>query len=42
MTWHALRQQHERPAGKPHQSLADFVAHNHAQVARRPSRRGLR
>ena len=27
MTWHALRQQHERPAGKPHQSLADFVAH---------------
>ncbi|MFT3848401.1 MAG: methionine synthase [Propionivibrio sp.] len=26
MTSHALRQQHERPAGKPHQSLADFVA----------------
>ncbi len=26
MTWNTLRQQHERPAGKPHQSLADFVA----------------
>ncbi len=26
MVWHALRQQHERPSGKPHQSLADFVA----------------
>ena len=26
MTWHNLRQQHERPAGKPHQSLTDFVA----------------
>jgi 5-methyltetrahydrofolate--homocysteine methyltransferase len=26
MTWHGLRQQQERPAGKPQQSLADFVA----------------
>ena len=26
MRWPTLRQQHERPAGKPHQSLADFVA----------------
>ena len=26
MLWPTLRQQHERPAGKPHQSLADFVA----------------
>jgi len=26
MTWHNLRQQHERPAGKPHYCLADFVA----------------
>ena len=26
MTWHGLRQQQERPAGKPHQCLADFVA----------------
>ena len=26
MVWHTLRQQHERPAGKPHQALADFVA----------------
>jgi 5-methyltetrahydrofolate--homocysteine methyltransferase len=26
MTWHGLRQQHERPAGKPHWCLADFVA----------------
>ena len=25
-TWHGLRQQQERPAGKPQQSLADFVA----------------
>ncbi|CAG4884831.1 homocysteine-N5-methyltetrahydrofolate transmethylase, B12-dependent [Georgfuchsia toluolica] len=25
-TWHGLRQQHERPAGKPHECLADFVA----------------
>ena len=26
MTWHNLRQQHERPAGKPHYCLSDFVA----------------
>ena len=26
MTWHGLRQQHERPAGKPHWCLADFIA----------------
>ena len=26
MTWYGLRQQHERPAGKPHWCLADFVA----------------
>jgi 5-methyltetrahydrofolate--homocysteine methyltransferase len=26
MTWHGLRQQHERPEGKPHWCLADFVA----------------
>ncbi|WP_301102077.1 methionine synthase [Propionivibrio sp.] len=26
MVWHNLRQQHERPAGKPHYCLADFVA----------------
>ncbi len=26
MTWHGLRQQHERPSGKPHWCLADFVA----------------
>ncbi len=26
MTWHGLRQQHERPAGKPNLCLADFVA----------------
>ena len=26
MIWHNLRQQHERPSGKPHQCLADFVA----------------
>jgi 5-methyltetrahydrofolate--homocysteine methyltransferase len=26
MTWHNLRQQHERPEGKPHYCLADFVA----------------
>jgi len=26
MTWHNLRQQQERPEGKPHQCLADFVA----------------
>jgi 5-methyltetrahydrofolate--homocysteine methyltransferase len=26
MRWHGLRQQQERPAGKPHQCLSDFVA----------------
>jgi 5-methyltetrahydrofolate--homocysteine methyltransferase len=26
MTWHNLRQQHERPSGKPHYCLTDFVA----------------
>ena len=26
MSWHNLRQQHERPAGKPHYCLSDFVA----------------
>jgi 5-methyltetrahydrofolate--homocysteine methyltransferase len=26
MVWRNLRQQHERPAGKPHHCLADFVA----------------
>jgi 5-methyltetrahydrofolate--homocysteine methyltransferase len=26
MSWHGLRQQQERPAGKPQQCLADFVA----------------
>jgi 5-methyltetrahydrofolate--homocysteine methyltransferase len=30
MTWHNLRQQHERPAGKPHQCLSDFVANKDA------------
>ncbi len=26
MVWHNLRQQHERPAGKPHYCLSDFLA----------------
>jgi len=26
MTWHNLRQQHERPSGKPHYCLSDFIA----------------
>ncbi|WP_131112277.1 methionine synthase [Sulfuricystis thermophila] len=26
MTWHGLRQQHERPAGQPNLCLADFIA----------------
>ncbi|WP_263771702.1 methionine synthase [Propionivibrio soli] len=26
MAWHTLRQQHERPQGKPHYSLSDFIA----------------
>jgi 5-methyltetrahydrofolate--homocysteine methyltransferase len=25
MSWHGLRQQHERPAGKPNWCLADFI-----------------
>ena len=30
MVWHNLRQQHERPAGKPHYCLSDFVANTGA------------
>ena len=33
MVWHNLRQQHERPAGKPHFCLADFVAPRTSGVA---------
>ncbi len=33
MVWHGLRQQHERPSGKPHYCLADFVAPKDAGVA---------
>ena len=33
MTWHGLRQQHERPAGKPNYCLADFVASRDSGVA---------
>ncbi len=33
MVWHNLRQQHERPAGKPHYCLADFVAPRASGVA---------
>ncbi len=33
MVWHGLRQQHERPAGKPHWCLADFVAPKASGVA---------
>jgi 5-methyltetrahydrofolate--homocysteine methyltransferase len=33
MTWHGLRQQHERPAGKPHYCLADFIAAKDSGVA---------
>ncbi|MDY0013658.1 MAG: methionine synthase [Rhodocyclaceae bacterium] len=33
MSWHGLRQQHERPAGKPHWCLADFVAPKATGVA---------
>ncbi len=33
MTWHGLRQQHERPAGKPNYCLADFVATRESGVA---------
>jgi len=33
MRWHGLRQQHERPSGKPHYCLADFVAPKDSGVA---------
>ena len=33
MVWHGLRQQHERPAGKPNWCLADFVAPKASGVA---------
>ncbi|WP_079435452.1 methionine synthase [Zoogloea sp. LCSB751] len=33
MSWHGLRQQHERPAGKPNYCLADFVAGKDSGVA---------
>ncbi len=33
MTWHNLRQQHERPQGKPHYCLADFVAPRESGIA---------
>jgi len=33
MVWHGLRQQHERPDGKPHWCLADFVADKDSGVA---------
>jgi 5-methyltetrahydrofolate--homocysteine methyltransferase len=33
MVWHGLRQQHERPAGKPHWCLTDFVAPKESGVA---------
>jgi 5-methyltetrahydrofolate--homocysteine methyltransferase len=33
MTWHGLRQQHQRPTGKPHWCLADFVAPKDSGVA---------
>ena len=33
MVWHNLRQQHERPAGKPHYCLSDFVAPRASGVA---------
>ncbi len=32
-SWHGLRQQHERPEGKPHWALADFLAPEDAGVA---------
>jgi 5-methyltetrahydrofolate--homocysteine methyltransferase len=31
--WHGLRQQHERPSGKPHLALADFVAPKESGIA---------
>jgi 5-methyltetrahydrofolate--homocysteine methyltransferase len=33
LTWHNLRQQNERPAGKPNYSLADFVAPSSSGIA---------
>jgi 5-methyltetrahydrofolate--homocysteine methyltransferase len=33
MSWHGLRQQHERPEGKPNYCLADFVASKDSGVA---------
>ncbi len=33
MTWHGLRQQHERPSGKPHWCLSDFIADKDSGVA---------
>ncbi|MBI4756184.1 MAG: methionine synthase [Betaproteobacteria bacterium] len=33
MTWHGLRQQHKRPAGRPNYCLADFVAPKDSGVA---------
>jgi 5-methyltetrahydrofolate--homocysteine methyltransferase len=33
MVWHNLRQQHERPTGKPHYCLSDFVAPRSSGVA---------
>jgi 5-methyltetrahydrofolate--homocysteine methyltransferase len=32
-TWHNLRQQHERPADKPHYCLADFIAPRDSGIA---------
>ena len=33
MTWHSLRQQHERPSDQPNQCLADFIApHGYARL----------
>ncbi|ENO88065.1 methionine synthase [Thauera linaloolentis] len=32
MVWHGLRQQHERPAGKPHWCLSDFIAQKDSGV----------
>ena len=33
MTWHGLRQQHARPAERPHWCLADFIADKESGVA---------
>ncbi len=32
MTWYGLRQQHQRPSGKPHWCLADFIASKESGV----------